>query len=168
MDFYTVRDYMHKMHKIKESAKSPPDIPGFPKDWRNQIKADLADQLAAGRTHLVETTLAGSTILRHIATAQRKDYWIVLHFVSVGSPDLALDRIRNRVALGGHDVPEADVRRRFERSHASLPAAISWADVVPLYDNADPDRPYREIAVITEKLSWISEAVPDWAAAALA
>ncbi len=126
------------------------------------------DALGAGRTHLVETTLAGTTILRHIATAQRKDYWIVLHFVSVGSPDLALDRIRNRVALGGHDVPEADVRRRFERSHASLPAAISWADVVLLYDNADPDRPYREVAVITEKLSWISEAVPDWAAAALA
>lgn len=47
MDFYTVRDIMHK---IKESEKSPPDIPGFPKDWRNQIKADLADQLAAGGT----------------------------------------------------------------------------------------------------------------------
>ena len=108
--------------------------------------------LGAGQTYLVETTLAGSSILRHMAAARREDYWIVLHFMSVGSPNLALDRIRNRVAPGGHDVPEADVRRRFKRSYASLPAAISWANVALLYDNADPDQPYREIAVITEKI----------------
>ena len=125
------------------------------------------DALGAGQTHLVETTLTGSGILRHMAAARRKDYWIVLHFVSVGSPDLALDRIRNRVALGGHDVPEADVRRRFERSHARLPTVISWADVALLYDNANPDRPFREVAVITEKISWIAESVPDWATTAL-
>ena len=28
----------------------PPDIPGRPKDWRNQIKADLAAQVEAGGT----------------------------------------------------------------------------------------------------------------------
>lgn len=126
------------------------------------------DALGARRTHLVETTLTGFGIFRHIAAARRKNYWIVLHFVSVDSPDLALDRIRNRVALGGHDVPEADVRRRFKRSHTSLPAAISWADVALLYDNTDPDRPYREVAVITEKFLWIAETVPDWATVALA
>ena len=122
--------------------------------------------LGAGRTHLVETTLAGSGILRHMAAARRQDYRIVLHFVSVGSPEQALDRIRNRVALGGHDVPEADVRRRFVRSHANLPAAISQADVALLYDNTDPDRPHREVAILGETTSWIAEVVPDWAAAA--
>ncbi len=38
------------MPKHWERAAPPPDIPGFPKDWRDQIKADLADQLAAGGT----------------------------------------------------------------------------------------------------------------------
>ena len=61
------------------------------------------DALGAGRTHLVETTLAGSTILRHIATAQRKDYWIVLHFVSVG---LA------RPSAGPHSQPGCPRRSR--------------------------------------------------------
>ncbi|MXZ81572.1 MAG: hypothetical protein F4Z15_09535 [Gammaproteobacteria bacterium] len=37
------------MHKRLKTAE-PPDIPGFPKDWRDKIKADLADQLAAGGT----------------------------------------------------------------------------------------------------------------------
>ena len=54
------------------------------------------------------------------------------------------------------------------RSHANLPAAISRADIALLYDNTDPDRPHREVAILREKTPWIAEAVPDWAAVALA
>ena len=38
------------MQKHWETSASPPNIPGFPKDWRDQIKAYLTDQLAAGGT----------------------------------------------------------------------------------------------------------------------
>lgn len=38
------------MPEHRKTVASPPDIPGFPKDWRDQIKADLAAQLAAGGT----------------------------------------------------------------------------------------------------------------------
>ena len=38
------------MHKHEKATASPPDIPGFPKDWRDQIKADLAAQLESGGT----------------------------------------------------------------------------------------------------------------------
>ncbi|MDE0253819.1 MAG: hypothetical protein OYG32_03400, partial [Rhodospirillaceae bacterium] len=126
------------------------------------------DALAAGRSHLVETTLAGSGIFRHMTAARQEGYRIVLHYVSVASPDRALDRIRNRVALGGHDIPEADARRRFARSHANLPAAIARADEVLLYDNTDPDRPHREVAILKDGAWWVAEAVPGWAAEALA
>ncbi|MCY3829751.1 MAG: hypothetical protein OXF89_11500 [Rhodospirillaceae bacterium] len=126
------------------------------------------DALAAGRSHLVETTLAGSGILRHMTAARRKGYRIVLHYVSVAAPDRALDRIRNRVALGGHDIPEADVRRRFARSHTNLPAAVTRADEALLYDNTDPDRPHREVAILKDGAWWVAEAVPGWAAEALA
>ena len=126
------------------------------------------EALAAGRSHLVETTLTGSGIFRHMAAARRSGYRIVLHYVSVASPDRALDRIRNRVALGGHDVPEADARRRFVRSHASLPSAMAGADLTLLYDNTDPDRPHREVAILGEGTRWIAESVPGWATAALA
>lgn len=126
------------------------------------------DALAAGRSHLLETTLAGSGTLRHMTAARRAGYRIVLHYVSVAAPDLALDRIRNRVALGGHDVPEADARRRFVRSHANLPAAMARADLTLLYDNTDPDRPHREVAILGDGARWIAGPVPGWAAAALA
>ena len=126
------------------------------------------DALAAGRSHLVETTLAGSGILRHMEAARRAGYRIVLHYVAVASPGQALDRIRSRVALGGHGVPEVDVRRRFFRSHANLPAAMVLADLNLLYDNTDPDQPHREVAILGEGSSWIAETVPGWAAEALA
>ena len=38
------------MSEDGKTAAPPPDIPGFPKDWREQIKADLAAQLEAGGT----------------------------------------------------------------------------------------------------------------------
>ncbi len=38
------------MSEYRKTAAQPPDIPGFPKDWREQIKADLAAQLEAGGT----------------------------------------------------------------------------------------------------------------------
>lgn len=71
-----------------------------------------------------------------------------LHYMSVASPDEAIDRIRNRVLLGGHNVPEACVRRRFVRSRANLPAAIAGADIAMLYDNSDFDQPYQMVAIL--------------------
>jgi len=105
--------------------------------------------LAAGRTLALETTLAGAGALRFMEVARQAGHWIVLHYVSVNSAEQALLRIRNRVALGGHDVPGADVRRRFARSHANLPLAILRADEVVLYDNIDPAVPHREVAMLS-------------------
>ena len=96
--------------------------------------------------------------------ARAKGYWIVLHYVSVDSPEQALNRIRSRVALGGHDVPEPDVRRRFVRSLANLPAAITRADESYLYDNTDPDQPHREVAILRGGIWWTAERLPGWAA----
>ena len=126
------------------------------------------DALAAKRSHLVETTLAGSGPLRHMTDARRAGHRIVLHYVSVGSPDAALDRIRNRVTLGGHDIPQADVRRRFVRSHVNLPTAMALADMALLYDNSDPDWPHREVAIMKDGGRWVARSVPGWAEAALA
>ena len=126
------------------------------------------DALAASQSHLVKRTLAGSGILRHMAAAWRAGYRIVLHYVSVGAPDQSLDRIRNRVALGDHDVPEADARRRLVRSHANLPAGMARTDLTLLYDNIDPNRPHREVTILGDGKRWIAGAISSRAVEALA
>ncbi len=98
--------------------------------WRR--RAAFADF----RTVVVETTLAGKTILRVMDQARFSGYRIELHYISVNSVAQSLDRIANRVALGGHDVPEEDVRRRFARSLENLPAAVARSDETRIYDNA--------------------------------
>ena len=63
-----------------------------------------------------ETTLSGKTYASLLRLLQQQGYRTYLFFLWIPSVELALARIRNRVAEGGHDVPVADVRRRFNRS----------------------------------------------------
>lgn len=63
-----------------------------------------------------ETTLSGRTHLNLIRDLRKRGYSVHVFFLWVSGVDLALSRIRGRVRKGGHDIPAAVVRRRFERS----------------------------------------------------
>jgi len=63
-----------------------------------------------------ETTLSGKSYVRLInELKQKKGYRIHLFFLWIASVKLALERIELRVRQGGHNIPEAVVRRRFDR-----------------------------------------------------
>jgi predicted ABC-type ATPase len=63
-----------------------------------------------------ETTLSGRSYMGVIRGLKEREYQIHCFYLWLPNVELALSRIRERVSQGGHDVPEADVRRRFERS----------------------------------------------------
>jgi predicted ABC-type ATPase len=74
----------------------------------------VLDRLALHRrSFLLETTLAGRAYVRRIHAWRAAGYRVGLIFLGLSSPDLAVERVRVRVRQGGHDVPEADIRRRF-------------------------------------------------------
>lgn len=84
-----------------------------------------------------ETTLAGKSYIRLFSELKKKGYKINIFFLWIPSPDLALARIKDRVAEGGHDVPAEDVRRRFGRGiynflHLYAPLVDTWM----LFNNA--------------------------------
>ena len=60
--------------------------------------------------------------------AHRFGFEIVLVYIGTNNVETNLARIRARVLAGGHDVPEADVRRRYGRSLANLALAVKRAD----------------------------------------
>jgi predicted ABC-type ATPase len=64
----------------------------------------------------METTLSGRALRRGVDRLLRAGYDVHLVYLWQPSPDLAVQRVRTRVLLGGHDVPEADIRRRIHRS----------------------------------------------------
>jgi predicted ABC-type ATPase len=87
-----------------------------------------------------ETTLAGKLYVNLFRLLKAKGYKIHLFFLWVPGADLAILRVKNRVAQGGHDVPLEDVIRRFTRSVTNFfklyqPLIDTWM----LFDNAGPD-----------------------------
>ena len=87
---------------------------------------------------------------------------IVLVYIGTENVEINLARIRNRVLSGGHDVPEADVRRRYARSFENLPLAIKRSDHTILFDNSTEDG-YRLIAILSSTESQWLNPPPSWA-----
>ena len=78
-----------------------------------------------------ESTLSGRTYLSLLSQWKAQGYRIELVYLRIATPTLALQRIADRVRLGGHPVPMADVIRRFDRSWNNFiefyrPLADAW------------------------------------------
>ncbi len=76
----------------------------------------LSAHVHAGTPFAVETTLAGLGFERLLDRMRRAGYDITLVFLFLDTPATCVARVRERVAKGGHHVPEADVVRRYYRS----------------------------------------------------
>lgn len=110
---------------------------------------------------IVESTLAGHGAISLMRDAKRSGYRTVLAYVALGDPELQIERVRLRVAQGGHDIPDVDIRRRYFRSLARAPEALRMADEAVVFDNAGP-RPVR-VALLQEGQSvWMASSVPAW------
>ena len=77
---------------------------------------------AAGTSFAFETTLSGRAHLTTLEALRATGYGLSLYYLWIPDPAALPMRIRHRVLLGGHDVPAADVLRRFARSRANLAA----------------------------------------------
>lgn len=77
----------------------------------------LGAAVSRNDSFVLETTLSSRFYERQIRSWKAKNYRVVLHFIELPSPDMAVRRVAERVAAGGHDVPEADIQRRFVRGH---------------------------------------------------
>lgn len=94
----------------------------------------------SGADFAFETTLAARTFAPFLQRCQRSGYTIGLLYFWLRSSDLAVERVARRVASGGHSIPEAVVRRRYERGRRNLielylPLCNEWF----VLDNSEPD-----------------------------
>ncbi|OBH20204.1 ATPase [Mycolicibacter terrae] len=84
-----------------------------------------------------------SPLLRRASLNRRAhahDYTVVLHAVLIPEA-LAVQRVRYRVAAGGHAVPEEKIRDRYHRLWPLVAEAIGKADIATVYDNSHPTGP---------------------------
>lgn len=98
---------------------------------------EIFRRVEEGRSFAFETTLSGLNYARHIPRWQKAGYHVKLVFVSLSSPELAVARVKVRVQQGGHDIPEAVIRRRFDvglRNFEEVYRAL--VDTWVVYDNS--------------------------------
>ena len=91
----------------------------------------IKELIAAKETFALETTLATRSVVKLIMEAQKAGYYVNLLYFWLNTPDLAVERVKMRVAAGGHNVEESTVRRRYEAGIHNLfelyiPASDYW------------------------------------------
>lgn len=82
-----------------------------------------------------ETTLCGKSILNLFKELKNKDYEIQLYYVGVNTPQIAKERVRARVAKGGHNIDERIIDKRFDESLRNLSKVFEFCDKIVLFDN---------------------------------
>jgi predicted ABC-type ATPase len=89
----------------------------------------------------LETTLGASTIPKLLAAAVDSGAEVRIWYAGLDSVERHIERVRARVRKGGHDIPEADIRRRFDNSRLNLIHLMPRLAALRVYDDsgeADP------------------------------
>ena len=97
----------------------------------------IEELLEKEETFSIETTLATKSYINLVRRAQAKGYSVKVLFFWLNSPELALQRVAERVAKGGHNIPEPVVRRRYVAGIRNFfRLFMSEVDYWDIYDNS--------------------------------
>jgi len=98
---------------------------------------EIHEKVRQRKSFAFETTLSGRTYVKLLRECRACGYHIVLVFLSLPSADMAVVRVASRVTQGGHNVPEADIRRRFTTGLKNFHEIYKHiVDGWTLYDNS--------------------------------
>lgn len=100
----------------------------------------IRELVARGGSFAFETTLSGRGQFAVMEECRRAGFELDLYYLWLPSPEPLPVRILHRVLDGGHDVPRADVLRRFARSTVNLRAYADVVDRILVFD-AQPQVP---------------------------
>lgn len=119
--------------------------------------------LAKGETFTFETVLSHSSKIDFLKQSLEAGYKNYLYFICTVDPAINIERIQQRIRLGGHAVPEDRIEKRYYESLQVLPMIIPLCYRVYLFDNSSEERSIEPVAEIdnernltikTEQLPW--------------
>lgn len=100
----------------------------------------IRDLAEARRDFAFESTLSARSFAPFLREQIKRGYEVHVIYLWLSSVEIAIQRVRTRVAMGGHSIPEDVIRRRYTRGLSNLfelymPLSTSWR----LYDNSGPN-----------------------------
>lgn len=93
------------------------------------------------KTFSFETTLSGKTYLNLFMELKKNKYKLCLYYLWIPNVEIAKKRIKERVNMGGHNVPIVDIERRYKRSLENFVKYSELMDLILFFDNSK-DKPY--------------------------
>lgn len=96
----------------------------------------LVAAIESGTDFALETTLGGETITNLLIEAAKQGTQVQIWYAGLENVELHLRRVAARVKIGGHNIPESDIRRRWIGSHQNLIRLIPWVTMLLVYDNS--------------------------------
>jgi len=140
--------------------------------WHEGLRL-LERAIAERFDYAFETTLGGKTITNRLETALSSGIEVRVWYAGLRSSELHIARVRARVARGGHDITEAKIRERYDRSRQNLIRLLPALTELRVYDNsfeADPNagfapEPMLVLHVLEGKIVGPDDLTqtPDWA-----
>ena len=107
-------------------------------------RLQLETAIAQGTNYAFETTLGGRTISDLLLKATQT-HDVVMLFCGLSSPEQHIERVRSRVASGGHDIPETKIRERWVGSRANLIKLMPRLAHLQVFDNSAEALPGEDI-----------------------
>jgi predicted ABC-type ATPase len=103
-------------------------------------RAGLERALANGLNFAFETTLGARTLPDMLLAGARQGAQVHVWYAGLESPEKHIQRVKERVAAGGHPIPDDKIRARYTSSRANLIRLLPWLASLRMYDNsADAD-----------------------------
>lgn len=103
--------------------------------WRKGYEA-LQQAIDRNHNFAFETTLGGASITTELLRALALGRRVTILYVGLVSPELHIQRVAERVARGGHDIPQGKIRERYDNSRANLLKFIGTRAEIRAWDNS--------------------------------
>jgi len=113
-------------------------VPGPFDSYLASVLADAIrrELLRERQTFTFETVMSSRDKVDFMKEARERGYRVYLYFVATDDPEINLDRVRRRVMLGGHPVPDGKVRKRYRESIDLMTEACDVAHRAYVFDNS--------------------------------
>jgi predicted ABC-type ATPase len=136
-----------------------------PEAANSYIASVLSDWLRrslieAKATFSFETVMSSPDKIELLKQAKEAGYQIYLYYISTQSVDININRVSERYAGGGHNVPVDKIRSRYINSLNLLSEAIDYCYRAYLFDNSLP-HPSEKTSFSLEDIAWVAEVTPE-------
>lgn len=135
-----------------------------PNSYYASVLADLIRQklLVAGESFTFETVMSHPSKVAFLQKAREMGFRTYLYFVATEDPDINIDRVRHRVAMGGHPVDTDKIISRYENSLNLLFDAVLNTDRAYIFDNSGHERVWIAEVSDAQTIELKTDVMPNW------